>query len=376
MISDNTSFVLQSVGQVSYDHRPIPEIRDDEVLVQVKKTGICGSDVHYLVHGRIGDYVVKSPMVLGHESSGVVSEVGSGVRSVRPGDRVAMEPGVFCRRCEACRTGRYQLCSDMAFAATPPHDGTLTRYYRLPEDLVYTLPEHLSLEDGAMMEPLSVGVHSVFTQARLQPAQSIVVFGCGPVGLLCMAVAKAIGASRIIAVDILQSRLDFAKAYAATDVFRPPPLQEGEPATVYSQRSADLLRADLGVEDRGNKAIDVVIDASGAEVSIQTGILIAKVGGTFVQVGMGHPEVVVPITTLLAKELVLKGSFRYGPGDYRLALALAAQKKVDLRPLVTHRFKFEDAVAAFDATKKGRSEDGRSLIKAIISGPGVSIDDV
>jgi len=375
-MSDNTSFVLQSVGQVTYDQRPIPEIRDDEVLVQVKKTGICGSDVHFLVHGRIGDFIVKSPMVLGHESSGVVSKVGSGVRSVRPGDRVAMEPGVFCRRCEACRTGRYQLCPDMAFAATPPHNGTLTRYYRLPEDLVYTLPEHLSLEDGAMMEPLSVGVHSVFTQAKLQPTQSIVVFGCGPVGLLCMAVAKAIGASRIIAVDILQSRLDFAKTYAATDVFRPPPLQEGESTRVYSQRAAGLLRANLSVEERGSKAIDVVIDASGAEESIQTGILIAKVGGTFVQVGMGQPEVVVPITTLLAKELVLKGSFRYGPGDYRLALALAAQKRVDLRPLVTHRFKFEDAKAAFDATKNGKSEDGRGLIKAIISGPGVSIDDV
>ena len=133
------------------------------------------------------------------------------------------------------------------------------------------------------MEPLSVGVHSVFTQAKLQPTQSIVVFGCGPVGLLCMAVAKAIGASRVIAVDILQSRLDFAKTYAATDVFRPPPLQEGESTRAYSQRAAGLLRASLAVEDRGSKAIDVVIDASGAEVSIQTGILIAKVGGTFVQ---------------------------------------------------------------------------------------------
>ena len=219
------------------------------------------------------------------------------------------------------------------------------------------------------MEPLSVGVHSVFTQAKLQPAQSIAVFGCGPVGLLCMAVAKAIGALRIIAVDIVQSRLDFAKEYAATDVFQPPPLQEGESKMAFSQRSASLLRATLGVEDRGSKAIDVVVDASGAEVSIQTGILIARVGGTFVQVrlslcpvdifctqsqvGMGHPEVVVPITTFLAKELILKGSFRYGvciistyvaprltcdkPGDYRLALALATQKKVDLWPLVTHR---------------------------------------
>ncbi|KAH9077307.1 xylitol dehydrogenase [Lactarius deliciosus] len=314
-------------------------------------------------------------MVLGHESSGVIYKVGSGVRSVKPGDRVAMEPGVSCRRCEACKTGRYQLCPDMSFAATPPKDGTLTRYYRLPEDLVYTLPESLSLEDGAMMEPLSVGVHSVFTQAKLQPNQSIAVFGCGPIGLLAMAVARAIGASRIIAVDIVESRLNFAKTYAATDVFQPPPFQDGESKIAYSRRSADLLKETLGVEDRGDKAIDVVLDASGAEVSIQTGIFVAKVGGTFVQVGMGHPEVVVPITSLLIKELTLKGSFRYGPGDYRLAIALASKKLVDLRPIVTHRFKFEDAETAFNATKKGKSEDGKDLIKAIISGPGVSVEE-
>lgn len=150
-MSDNVSFVLQGVGKVSYEIHPIPEIRDDEVLVEVKKTGICGSDVHYLVEGRIGDFIVESPMVLGHESSGVIHKVGDGVRNVKPGDRVAMEPGVSCRRCEACKTGRYQLCSGMAFAATPPYDGTLARYYRLPEDLVYILPESLSLEDGAMV---------------------------------------------------------------------------------------------------------------------------------------------------------------------------------------------------------------------------------
>lgn len=327
------------------------------------------------MEGRIGDFIVESPMVLGHESSGVIHKVGSGVRNIKPGDRVAMEPGVSCRRCETCKTGRYQLCSEMAFAATPPYDGTLARYYRLPEDLVYTLPDSLSLEDGAMMEPLSVGVHSVFTQAKLQPTQSIAVFGCGPVGLLCMAVARAIGASRIIAVDIVKSRLNFAKTYAATDIFQPPPSQDGESKIAYSRRSAGLLMETLGVEEWGDKAIDVVLDASGAEVSIQTGIYIAKVGGTFVQVGMGHPEVVVPITALLTKELTLKSSFRYGPGDYRLAIALASKKKVDLRPLVTHRFRFEEAISAFDATKKGESEDGKGLIKAIISGPGVSVEE-
>lgn len=146
------------------------------------------------------------------------------------------------------------------------------------------------------MEPLSVGVHSVFTQAKLQPTQSIAVFGCGPVGLLCMAVAKAIGASRIIAVDIVESRLKFAKTYAATDVFQPPPFYHGESTIDYSRRSAGLLKATLGVEDRGDKAIDVILDASGAEVSIQTGIFIAKVGGTFVQASFNFTSSDISLT--------------------------------------------------------------------------------
>lgn len=148
------------------------------------------------------------------------------------------------------------------------------------------------------MEPLSVGVHSVFTQAKLQPTQSIAIFGCGPIGLLCMAVAKAIGASRIIAVDIAESRLNFAKTYAATDIFQPPPFQDGESKIAYSRRSAGLLMETLGVEDRGDKAIDVVLDASGAEVSIQTGIFIAKVGGTFVQASFGFASSDVSLTQI------------------------------------------------------------------------------
>ncbi|KAI0068828.1 xylitol dehydrogenase [Artomyces pyxidatus] len=392
-MSDNPSFVLNAIEKVAYEQRPIPEIGDDDVLVEVKKTGICGSDVHYLVHGRIGDFVVESPMVLGHESAGIISKgrapcfccytsyqllicvVGKNVKSVKAGDRVAMEPGVSCRKCDACKSGRYQLCPDMIFAATPPYDGTLARYYRLPADLVYLLPAHLTLEDGAMMEPLSVAVHSVHSLANLQPNQTIAVFGCGPVGLLCMAVAKALGASRIIAVDIVDSRLEFAKSYAATETYKPPTPQEGESKIAYSKRSSDILKQTLGVEERGDKAIDIVLDASGAEVSIQTGLFIAKIGGTFIQVGMGQPEVVFPVSQLLAKELVVKGSFRYGPGDYRLAIALAAAHRIDLKPMVTHRFKFDDAVTAFKATKAGKSEDGKALIKAIISGPDVSVDE-
>ncbi|TFK43427.1 xylitol dehydrogenase [Crucibulum laeve] len=368
-MSDNPSLVLRGVEDVVHEQRPIPEISGDEVLVEVKKTGICGSDVHYLVHGRIGDFIVEKPMVLGHESAGIVYKVGPNVKHLKVGDRVAMEPGATCRSCDACKSGRYELCPDIIFAATPPYDGTLGRYYKLPADLAYPLPDHVSLEDGAMMEPLSVGVHSVSNLGGFRANQAIAVFGCGPVGLLCMAVAKALGASRIIAVDIVPDRLEFAKKYAATDAYLPPKFNDGESKIDYSRRNAETMRSQLGIEDRGAKAVDLIIDASGAEVSIQTGLYIAKSGGTFVQVGMGNPNVTLNVSLIMTKELNYKGSFRYGPGDYPLAIGLVAQGKVDLKPLVTHRFTFKEAITAFKATRAGKGEDGKGVIKAIISGP-------
>ncbi|EKM59197.1 uncharacterized protein PHACADRAFT_249477 [Phanerochaete carnosa HHB-10118-sp] len=374
-MSNNPSFVLQAVERVEFEERPIPDIRDTEVLVEVKKTGICGSDVHYLVHGRIGDFIVEKPMVLGHESSGIVYKVGNKVKHLQPGDRVAMEPGATCRVCEDCKRGRYELCPDIVFAATPPYDGTLCRYYPIPGDLCYKLPDNLTLEDGAMMEPLSVGTHSVANIGNLKAQENIVVFGAGPVGLLCMAVAKALGARRIIAVDILSSRLEFAKSYAATDVYLPPKPNEGESKIQYSERNAKTMQEQLGIELRGRSAIDLVVDASGAEASIQTGILIARHGGRYVQVGMGAPNVTLPITTALVKELAIKGSFRYGPDDYALAIALAAAGKIDLKPLITHRFKFEEAKEAFQANRVGKGADGKAVIKAVISGPDVSPED-
>ncbi|RDB22816.1 putative D-xylulose reductase A [Hypsizygus marmoreus] len=373
-MSDNPSFILRAIEDVVYEQRPIPEISGSDVLVEVKKTGICGSDVHYLVEGRIGDFIVEKPMVLGHESAGIISKVGPDVKHLKVGDRVAMEPGATCRKCDACKAGRYNLCPDIIFAATPPYDGTLGRYYRLPADLAFPLADNVSLEDGAMIEPLAVGIHSVSNLGSFRANQSIVIFGCGPVGLLCMAVAKALGASRIVAVDIIPARLEFAKNYAATDVYLPPKFAEGETKVEYSRRNAEKMRVDLGIEERGRKAIDLVIDASGAEVSIQTALHIAKSGGTVVQVGMGNPNVMIDISQLTVKELNYKGSFRYGAGDYPLAIALVAQGRIDLKPLVTHRYAFNEAVVAFNATRAGKSEDGKGVIKAIISGPDFPAD--
>ncbi|KAK7060544.1 hypothetical protein VNI00_001310 [Paramarasmius palmivorus] len=224
----------------------------------------------------------------------------------------------------------------MIFAATPPYDGTLARYYRVPGSLVYPLPDHVTLEDGAM----------------------------------------AIGASRIIAVDIVPSRLEFAQQYVGAETYQPPPPAENEARMDYSRRNADVMKKTLGIEDRGPKAIDLVIDASGAEVSIQTAFYVVKIGGIFVQVGMGKPENTIDLGMLMVKELVYKGSFRYGPGDYTLAIALVSQGKIDLKPLVTHRYTFQEALTAFQATRAGKSEDGKGVIKAIISGPDVAVDNV
>lgn len=305
--------------------------------------------MHYWEHGSIGQFIVKDPMVLGHESAGVITQVGSAVTTLKVGDRVAMEPGISCRRCEPCKAGKYNLCENMAFAATPPYDGTLAKYYVLPEDFCYKLPDSLSLQEGALMEPLSVAVHIV-RQARVTPGQSVVVFGAGPVGLLCCAVATAFGASKVIAVDIQQSRIEFAQGYATTSTFMP----EKVAATVNAER---LRREnDLGA------GADVAIDASGVEPSVHTGIHVLRNGGTYVQGGMGRSEIQFPIMAACSKELTLRGSFRYGSGDYKLAVELAATGKVDVKKLITGTVKFEEAESAFKEVKAGKG------IKTLIAG--------
>jgi D-xylulose reductase len=212
-------------------------------------------------------------MVLGHESSGIIHSTGSAVSTLKAGDQVAMEPGIPCRRCVRCREGRYNLCPDMAFAATPPYDGTLARYYRLPEDFCVKLEGGMTMEEGALVEPSAVAVH-VSKQAGVKPGDSVLVFGAGPVGLLCCAVSKAFGATKVISVDINEERLAFAKDYAATHVFR----SRKESPEDSAKRLVEECELGAGA--------DVVIDASGAEICIQTGIHAIRTGGTYCQAGM------------------------------------------------------------------------------------------
>ncbi|OBT73238.1 hypothetical protein VF21_08847 [Pseudogymnoascus sp. 05NY08] len=347
----NLSFILNSTLNVSYEERPIPTLTDPRsVLVAIAFTGICGSDVHYWQHGSIGPFVLKSPMCLGHESSGTVAEVGSAVTTLKLGDRVAIEPGTPCRHCEPCLSGHYNLCPDMRFAATPPYDGTLTGFYAAPEDFCYKLPDQVSLQEGALVEPLAVAVH-ITKQAQISPGASVVVMGAGPVGLLCCAVAKAFGATKVVSVDIQQGRLDFAKNYAATHTFMP----ERVAAEVNAENL--IKAADLG------EGADCVIDASGAEPSIQTSIHVVRRGGVYVQGGMGKPDITFPIMAMCTKEITMRGSFRYGSGDYKLAVQLVASGSLDVKSLVSREVPFKDAEQAFEDVLKGKG------IKVLIRGP-------
>ena len=289
-------------------------------------------------------------MVLGHESAGTIVEIGSEVKTLKVGDRIALEPGYPCRRCASCLSGHYNLCPLMHFAATPPFDGTLTGFYTSPEDFCYKLPEHVSLQEGALIEPLAVAVH-ITKQAEIKPGQSVVVMGAGPVGLLCCAVAKAYGASKIVSVDIQPSRLEFAASYAATHTWTP--------ARVSGEENAANLIKELNLGD----GADAVIDASGAEPSIQTSIHVVRRGGVYVQGGMGKPDITFPIMALCTKEITAKGSFRYGSGDYKLAVELVASGKVDVKKLITGTVKFEEAEEAFKSVKEGKG------IKVLIAGP-------
>ncbi|KAF2997487.1 hypothetical protein E8E14_005286 [Neopestalotiopsis sp. 37M] len=349
--ASNKSFILEKPKSVTYADRPVPKLSSPhDILVAVNYTGICGSDVHYWHHGAIGHFVVKDPMVLGHESAGTVVAVGESVTTLSKGDRVALEPGYPCRRCEPCLAGHYNLCPEMRFAATPPHDGTLTGFWAAPADFCYKLPDHVSTQEGALVEPLAVAVHIV-RQASVTPGQSVVVMGAGPVGLLCAAVAKAFGATTVCSVDIVDSKLEFAKGFCSTHTYASQ--------RVSAEDNADNIKRAIGRPD----GADVVIDASGAEPSIQTSLHTVRMGGTYVQGGMGKPDITFPIMALCLKEVTAKGSFRYGSGDYRLAVELLASGKVDVKKLISDVVAFEQAEEAFKKVAEGK------VIKILIAGP-------
>ncbi|CAK7895732.1 sorbitol dehydrogenase 1 [[Candida] anglica] len=360
----NPSLVLNKIDDISFEEYDSPVIDTPyDVIVEVKKTGICGSDIHYYAHGKIGPFLLTKPMVLGHESAGIVSQVGSSVTGLKVGDNVCIEPGLPSRLSDEYKSGKYNLCPHMAFAATPnstegePNPpGTLCKYYKCPEDFLVKLPSHISLELGALVEPLSVGVHAS-KLAKISLGDNVIVFGAGPVGMLAAASAKSFGASNVLIVDIFDDKLAMAKKIGvATHTFNSK-----------TEGNVDELLAKF----EGHHPT-VVLECTGAGPCINMGIAALAPGGRYVQVGNAPGPVSFPITEFATKELTMHGSFRYGYNDYKTGVAILDKNykngkenaPIDFEALITHRFKFKDAIKAYDLVR-----GGNGCVKCIIDGP-------
>ena len=345
-MDDNLSCVLAKPGEIVPENRPVVPPAEGEVQVAVHNVGICGSDVHYWKHGRIGDFIVTAPMVLGHESSGVVVAVGDRVDHLKVGDRVAMEPAVPCRICHYCKIGRYNLCPDIKCLSTPPYNGSLARFHNHAADFCFKLPDNVSMEEGALLEPLSVGIHAC-RRASVTLGNTVLICGAGPIGLVCMLTAKAMGASQICITDISEQRINFAKSLGANHGI----LVDTKDSYAIAKKVKEAL-GDLA---------DITIECSGAEASVQLGIRATKSGGCMTLVGMGPPEVKVPIVEAGVREVDIKGIFRY-VNTYPTAIKMVSSGAVDVKPLVTHRYKLEESVDAFERAYTGAGNAFKVMI--------------
>jgi D-xylulose reductase len=301
-------------------------------------------------------------IVMGHEASGTIHSIGSSVTTIAPGDRVAIEPGTPCRFCKPCKAGSYNLCRNITFAAAPgPPDtaGTLSKYFRIAEDFVYQIPEEMGLDEAVLVEPLAVGVHAV-KLGDVRPGETVVVMGSGTIGLFCAAVANQFGAHRVILVDILEKKLEFAARYLGCETFLFSKDSSAEENSEQLLEKFDLTEE--GVDTFGGR-VDTVIEASGATSSIGMGIHILKPGGKYVQIGLGKPKIEFPIVAMGQKELMMRGCFRYGAGDYELAVGLLTKGLVDVKPLITSVTPFEKATEAWE--KSGRGEGIKNLIEGV-----------
>jgi len=332
---DNPAAVLYGAGDLRFEDRPEPAVGPGDVVVAVEAVGVCGSDVHYFEHGRIGQYVVQAPMIIGHEAAGTIVEVGDGVDRARIGQLVALEPGVPDFSCEQCLAGRYNLCRNIRFFATPPVDGAMVRRLTTVASFAHPAPVRLTAEQAAMAEPVSVGVWAC-RKAAVRLGDRVLVTGAGPIGLLAAQVARAAGAREVTVTDTNAFRIAVAR---------------------------DLGFAARHATDAASGEVDVLLECSGAAAALSSGLAQLAPAGRAVLVGMGAETVSIEVPLIQNRELTLTGVFRYAQ-CYPTALDLISTGKVDVGPVITHRFPLDEAEAAMTISRR----DPRAL-KAVVN-PG------
>lgn len=338
---------MQGTDKMVIKEIDVPEIKKDQVLVQLEYVGICGSDVHYYHSGRCGSYEVdlNEDFMLGHECAGTVVEIGEDVTSLKPGDRVALEPGITCGTCEFCKSGKYNLCPDVVFLATPPVQGCYEEYIAFPENMCFKLPDNVSTKEGALIEPLSVGFHAA-NQGNVQVGDTVVILGGGCIGLVTLLSCKAHGAGQIILADIVDARLEKAKELGAT--------------CVINSKEKDI-KEEIAKLTNG-RGVDIVFETAGSPVTIaQTPYLVCK-GGTIVLVGISaQEEINYNFAQIMDKEATIKSVFRYR-NIYPKAIAAVASGAIDVNNIVTHEFDLDHIQEAFDEAVNNKTD----LVKAVI----------
>mgnify|MGYP001045236636 CR=1 FL=1 len=342
----NLAAFMSVTNNMIFKEIPVPELGPKEVLVEVDVVGICGSDGHYYQHGNIGDFVVEGDFILGHESAGYVAAVGSEVKSLVVGDRVALEPGVVCGTCEQCLSGKYNLCEHVEFFATPPYHGTFANYVKHPENLCFKLPENVSNAEGALVEPLAVGLHAA-AQGDVKLGDTVIVFGAGCIGLVSMLASKARGASNVYVVDIIDKRLEFAKKLGATEVI--------------NAKNEDVIAKINALT--GGKGAHVVIETAGSPITVAQTASVVRKAGTVVLVGMTvKSETSYDFMKLMGKEGTLKTIFRYR-NLYPVAINAISSGTIDVKSIVTHEFEFENIKEAFDFVAANPTDVVKAVVK-------------
>ena len=383
----NEALVLHGAKDLRLESRDIPSPSENEVQVSIKATGLCGSDLHYYNHGRNGNFVLRSPLVLGHEASGVVTSLPSSSSSssdIQVGDRVALEVGFPCRTCQLCATGRYNLCPRLSFrssAKTYPHaDGTLQTVITQPANMCHKLPENVTFEQGALVEPLAVSLHAINRSQNAGSGAGVpltgstaLVLGAGAVGMLTAAALSVSGVSHIMIADIDGARLKIAAGLGngrfklSTYLLpRKPP----SPTIEETLNGASDLATEVCKQAGIYSGFDRVFECTGIPSCVQLGIYASAAGGKLVLVGMGTPIQTLPLGAAALREVDIIGVFRYA-NCYPAAIALFASGKLDgvAEGLVTHRVKLENGEKAFrlaaNAAKPGEDE-GRVVVKVVI----------
>lgn len=304
-----------------------------DVRIVLRTVGVCGSDIHYYTHGAIGPFVVRAPMILGHEASGEIVEVGAEVTNLRTGDRVCMEPGIPDPDSRASRLGLYNLDPAVRFWATPPVHGILRPTCIHPAAYTFKLPDNVDDDAGAMVEPLAVGVHAA-GKARVQPGDVAVVTGAGPIGMVTVLAALAAGCSRVIVSDVQEPKLDLAAKLGAVT-----------PVNVKSQKLEDVV-----AKETDGWGADVVFEASGAEQAAESVFSLVRPGGCVVFIGLPIKPIAYDVVAASVKEARVEHVFRYAH-VYPRTVAMLASGAIDVRPLITDHFAFADSIEAFDFAK-------------------------